>query len=208
MKELGLNASEKILLAICELDKKRKGGEKITKEDMVIKVWKMFPEDFCIKGYPQYPNADISKYVTKLFKENLLKGSFYNYIITPKGKEYAERISTGRRPSNKEIISSSRQVESEITRIKNSKVFQVFLKGEQDFIESDLFDFLGTSSRSLGDSNKTHFISKYNLIMREVIPFCEKSKERNSEAKEILTLWNILLKKFGEIITKKINLKI
>jgi|SRR3989338_406904 len=153
-----LSTSDKILLAIYELDKNKLNIKKITKEEMVIKVWKMFPSDFCIKGYPQYPNADISKYVTKLFKENLLKGSFYNYILTPKGKEYAEHISNKDGIGGKVTpISSSRQIESEIKRIKGSKVFQLFLKGEKEleFLESDLFDFLGTSSRSLTDSNKT-----------------------------------------------------
>src|SRR3989338_4073204 len=137
-----LSTSDKILLAIYELDKNKLNIKKITKEEMVIKVWKMFPSDFCIKGYPQYPNADISKYVTKLFKENLLKGSFYNYIITPKGIEYAKAISSGtkNKPAVK-VLSSSREIEVEINRIKNSKIFKLFLKGERDFLESDFFDF-------------------------------------------------------------------
>ena len=202
--ELGM--SDKILLAIYELNKKRKEGEKITKEDMVIKVWKMFPSDFCIIGYPQYPNADISKYITKLFRENLLKGNFYNYLLTVKGKEYAENIRIGDIDKKKDIISGSRQIESEIIRIRNSKVFQLFLKGEKEFTESDFFDFLGTSSRSLSNSNKTAFISKYNLITKDVIPFCEKIKINNSEAEKIVALWNILIEKFTELLNKKIRL--
>ena len=202
-----LSINDKILLAIYELDKKRKEGEKITKEEMVIKVWKMFPEDFCIKGYPQYPNADISKYVTKLFKDNLLKGSFYNYILTLKGKEYAERLLTfGPVVLKKgEIISSTRQIDSEVSRIKSSKIFQLFLKGEKEFIESDLFDFLGTSSRSFNDANKTPFISKYNFIVKEVIPFCEKIKSKDGYAKQIVILWGIFSEKFKETLNKKIK---
>src|SRR3989344_6764154 len=145
-----LSTSDKILLAIYELDKNKLNIKKITKEEMVIKVWKMFPSDFCIKGYPQYPNADISKYITKLFKENLLKGSFFNYILTSKGEEYAESIISDTKNDKKKIvISGSREIETEIKRIKNSKVFHLFLNGECDFLESDLFDFLGTSARSL-----------------------------------------------------------
>src|SRR3989344_6236881 len=115
-----LSTSDKILLAIYELDKNKLNIKKITKEEMVIKVWKMFPEEFCIKGYPQYPNADISKYVTKLFKNNLLKGSFYNYIITPKGKEYAKALFLNKKPSKNEMTTSSREIEVEIRRIKGS----------------------------------------------------------------------------------------
>ena len=195
------SVSDKILLAIYELDKKREGGKKITKEDMVIKAWKMFPEEFCIKGYPQYPNADISKYVTKLFKNNMLKGSFYNYVITDKGKEYAEGIASDNIiEKGKQTYSSSRQIDTEIRRIRGSKVFQLFLKGETEFVESDFFDFIGTSSRSLNDSNKTAFTSKYNLIFKEVLPFCEKNKEKDQEAEKIIQLTKKLIQKFGDLI--------
>ena len=203
MRNIEVNMSDKILLAIYELEKKRKAGKKITKEEMVVKVWKMFPNDFCIRGYPEYPNADISKYVTKLFKENLLKGSFYNYTITEKGKQYAKTILSKGPIESKELISVPRDVEAEISRIKNSKIFQLYTQGEPDFIESDLFDFLGTSSRSFGDSNKTAFISKFNLISKEVIPFCEKNKNKEIEAEKIISLWNILLYKFKDLLNKK-----
>ncbi len=202
--EAELSASDKILLAISELNKKRVGGEKITKEDMVVKVWEMFPEDFCIKGHPQYPNADISKYVTKLFKENLLKGSFYNYILTLKGEEYAESIRSGNKPGKKEmVLSASRQIESEIRRIKDSKIFQLFLNGEKDFLESDLFEFLGTSSRSLNGPNRTAFTAKYNFVVKEVIPFCESIKHKDQETGEIAALSKILILKFTDILNKK-----
>ena len=124
MAILEASMSDKILLAINKLEEKRKTGKKITKEEMVVQVWKMFPHDFCIKGYPQYPNADISKYVTKLFKENLLKGSFYNYLITEKGKEYVKNNLVTNSVRNKEKVSIPRHVESEIFRIKKSKIFQ------------------------------------------------------------------------------------
>ena len=116
----GLNRSDKILFAISELDKKLDIGEKISHETMVIKVWKMFPIDFCMKGHLEYPNSDISKYITKLFKENLLKGNVYNYMITTKGKEYVEKINFKKETHNdSNIISSSRQIDAEIKRINS-----------------------------------------------------------------------------------------
>ena len=205
MKESDISISDKILIAIYELEKTRKEGEKITKEEMVVKVWKMFPNEFCLKGYPQYPNADISKYITKLFKENLLRGSFYNYTITEKGREYAKRLLSKGSVKGSESISIPRQIESEIARIRRSKVFQLYLKGESEFIESDLFDFIGTSSRSFGDSNKTAFISRFNVISKEVIPFCEKNKNGQLEAEKIILLWNILMTRFRDLLNKKIK---
>jgi len=198
-----LNAGDKILLAIYELDRKNNKGKKITKEEMAIKVWKMFPTDFCIKGYPQYPNADISKYVTKLFKNNLLKGSFYNYIITPKGKEYAKALFLNKKPSKNEMTTSSREIEVEIRRIKGSNVYKIFKNGETNFLESDLYNFLGASSRSIAESNRTGFTSRYNLIVKEVLPFCEKNKEIDPELEKIFELSKILIEKFNHLISKK-----
>jgi len=83
--------SLKILRAIYELDENKKEIDKITKEIMVVKAWEMFPSDFSMKGYPQYPNADISKYITALFRTNFLKGGFHNYKITEKGKNLIEK---------------------------------------------------------------------------------------------------------------------
>lgn len=207
MADSEANMSDKILLAIYELEKKRKTGEKITKEEMVIKVWKMFPNDFCIRGHPEYPNADIAKYVTKLFKENLLKGSFYNYTITEKGRRYAKNLLSKGPIKSKQSISVPRDVEAEISRIKSSKVFQLYTQREFDFIESDLFDFLGTSSRSFGDSNKTAFISKFNLISKEVVPFCDRNKDKEPDAVKIVSLWKMLLTKFKDLLSKKIRVE-
>lgn len=202
MKKSNLNKSDKILLAVYELEKNRKEGGKITKEELIIKVWKMFPSDFCIRCYLKYPNADISKYFTILFKNNLLKGGFYNFVITSKGRDYAEKLLSGKNYQKEKIIAPSREIISEINRIKNSKIFKYFINGGKDFIESDLFDFLGTSVRSFSNSNKTNFLAKYNLIIKEVIPFCEKIKNKDIIVKKIIDLWNILSNNFKEISEK------
>tara|TARA_Y100000310_G_scaffold345318_1_gene463730 strand:- start:913 stop:1530 length:618 start_codon:yes stop_codon:yes gene_type:complete len=200
-----LSKSEKILHAIYELEKKRKKGEKISKEMMVVKAWKMFPSEFSMQGYPQYPNADISKYVTKLFKENLSKGGFFDYKITEKGVKYIEKLIATKEKKNKTttaLIETPRYLKSEISRIVNSKVFKYFVNGEKDFLENDLFEFLGTSARSFKDSNKSSFLARYNLITQEVIPLCRTNSSKDEDSKKIVDLWNILSNKFGDILKK------
>ena len=194
--------SQKILKAIYELDKKSKEGEKITKEKMIIQAWKMFPSEFSMKGYPQYPNADISKYITALFRENFLKGGFYGYKITEKGKEFIEgknkKIQRDKVVSEK--IRIPREIGFEINRILKSKVFGYFVGGGRDFLESDLFDFLGTSARSFKDSNQSNFLSRYNLLVKEAIPFCKKNEDASGKTKEIVNLWETLKDKFPDIL--------
>ena len=67
-----LSKSEKILVAIYELHKIK--TEKITVEDVAVKLWQLWSSEFCMRGYPQYPNVDIQKYITKLLDNNLVSG--------------------------------------------------------------------------------------------------------------------------------------
>lgn len=197
--------SYKILKAIYELEKDKKSIGKITKETMVIKAWKMFPSEFSIKGYPQYPNADISKYITALFRKNLLRGGFYNYKITEKGKKFIEEEKEKPKKQTKNLSNTNktpRYIELEINRILKSKVFEYFSTGKKDFLEIDLFEFLGTSARSFKDSNQSNFLAKYNLIVKEVIPFCQKNSSSNMSIEKIVELWNLLQSKFSNILKK------
>jgi len=203
-----LSRSDKILLAINELEKKRKKEGKITKEMMVVRVWEMYPSDFCMQGYPEYPNADISKYITRLFKENLLTGGFNDYRITEKGRIYVKEISflKHRIPSKKlsKSFRGSRYIGIELTRIMNSKVFKYFRNNKDgELLQSDLFDFLGTSPRSFISSNKSAFIARYNLITREVIPFCKTKIKVDKDAKLIVELWDRLHNQFKYLMEKK-----
>ena len=195
--------SLKILRAIYELDKNKKEKDKITKEMMIIKAWKMFPSEFSMKGYPEYPNADISKYITALFRANLLRGGFHSYRITEKGKKFIEEEKLKKqtkKSSDKTKI--PRYIEFEINRILNSKVFEYFSSGKREFLETDLFEFLGTSARSFKDSNQSNFLSRYNLVVKEVVPFCQKNKNLDEKLDKIVKLWDSLQNKFSNLLKR------
>ena len=61
--------SEKALYGIYLLNKE--GKKPITVEHLAVKLWSLYSKEFCMKGYPQFPNVDIQKYLTKLFTSNL-----------------------------------------------------------------------------------------------------------------------------------------
>ena len=205
-KYSALNKSEKILIAIGELNKL--GQKKITVEDVAVKLWQLWSSEFCMRGYPQYPNVDIQKYITKLLDNNLVSGGVFNYRITEKGKEQFESLikSKNQKGVKKGEVSAEqpRYIKSEITRIVNSKVFRYFLENkEPQFLESDLFDFLGTSARSLSTKDRNVFINRYNTIVKDVISYCEKTKDKDEYSKKIIELWSILSKQFSYVLEKK-----
>jgi len=203
MKKEHLTKSDKIMLAIFELDKKNQ--KKITVEDVAVQLWKMYPTEFCLRGYPQYPNNDIQKHITKLLDNNLITGGVFNYKITPKGKNFVKEI-LNKENVNKENVSAEqpRHIRSEINRILNSKVYKYFIKNPQmDFLESDLFEFLGTSSRSLTTKDRNVFLARYNTIIKDVIPFCNSVKKNENYAKIVIELWRKLQLKFEKVLKTK-----
>ena len=195
--------SDKALYGIYLLSKE--GKSPITVEDLAVKLWKLYSTEFCMKGYPDFPNVDIQKYLTKLFTNNLIKGGVIDYKITSKGSKMVEDIiktshDKEKRPSESDV-SISRELKSEIMRILSSKVYKYYVTEKNpQFIEVDFFVFLGTSPRSLHDKRNSHFLSKINLIRKDLVAYCEANKNKDENLKNILNLWKILNKKFGEII--------
>lgn len=200
-----LSKSEKILIVIGELNKIKRN--KITVEDVAVRLWETWPSEFCMRGYPQYPNVDIQKYITKLLDNNLINGGVFNYKITEKGKATFEdliKIKSRLNNRRKEVSAEQpRYIKSEITRITRSKVFRYFIENKMpQFLESDFFDFLGTSARSLSTKDRNVFLGRYNTIVKDVLPYCEKTKDKDEYSIKIIELWAILSKQFSFILEK------
>lgn len=195
--------SEKSLYGIYLLTLERKSP--ITVEDLSVKLWEIYNTEFCMKGYPQFPNVDIQKHLTILFRKNLVRGGVVDYKITDKGLTLVENVIKSNLNKEEDFsktdVSMSRELKEEIDRILDSKVYNYYL-AEKDptFIEVDFFEFLGTSSRSLHDKRNSHFQSRVNLIKEDLIKYCLNNKDKNIKLKKILELWDILNKQFGGIL--------
>jgi len=195
--------SEKALYGIYLLTEE--GKNPITVEDLAVKLWALYDKEFCMKGYPQFPNVDIQKYLTKLFTSNMIKGGVVNYKITSKGIQTVKSIIDFNKNEEKNLSESdasiSRELRAEISRILNSKVYKYFINEEHpDFLELDFFEFLGTSPRTLHDKRNSNFLSKINLIRNDLVQYCKKNSSKDKDLKNILELWNILEPKFGGIL--------
>ncbi len=200
-----LGKSDKILIGMFELSKLNKN--KITVEDVSVKIWQMWPSEFCMRGYPQYPNVDIQKYITKLLDNNFITGGVYNYKITEKGKDYVKSLIEEKHQKSRKkgevSAEEPRHIRSEISRIINSKVFKYYLEDTSaKFLESDFFEFLGTSARSLSTKDRNVFLTRYNTIIKDIIPYCDKIKDKDEYAKKIVKLWELLIKQFGNLLDK------
>lgn len=197
-----ISKSDKILFIINFLTEKRK--DIITVEDIAVTAWKKWPDEFCMRGYPNFPNVDIQKFITRLLENALIVGGVQNYKITEKGRQYVSEkfqnnIKKSKHPNP--ILQVPRHVKFELARIMSTEVFKLYMKGKNDeFLESDFFEFMGTSPRSVTTKDRNIFQIRYNSLVKEVLPFCQKNKNLDARYPQILELWKILSKNYVKIL--------
>jgi len=129
-------------------------------EDIVVAAFKKYPEDFHLRGYPQFPDsADISKPLyTSLKKKGYVISGGKKFQLTELGLWIAKELKGKLKSGAKRL---PRDLEKEINRIKNSEGFQLFLEGKEDkLIDSDFYDYLAVTV----STPKNLFLGKLNLI--------------------------------------------
>jgi hypothetical protein len=123
-----LTKAEKLLVAAARIDATH--HSEFTAEDLVVEAFKRFPNDFSLKGYPEYP--DNNSVLTMLMGKEarliasgwLSKTGTKKYRITPKGvHDAAERIPDS---SERQVqtVRNSRKMEEGLARLFQSEAFE------------------------------------------------------------------------------------
>ena len=143
---------EKILLALYAL---AEGSTRPCQyEDIVVRAFELFPKDFQLRGYPQYPDSsDIHKPLYgPLKREGLIRATHKHFALTEKGLTRAEELaSPGKGSVSKESKKRlSRDVEIEIERLVHSSAMQLFASGQKDkIIDTDFYSYVGVTVRTV-----------------------------------------------------------
>ena len=62
-------------------------------EDIVVAVFKRYPEDFQLRGYPQYPDSsDVHKPLYEMKQQGLIRSANKTFELTPRGLEVASSL--------------------------------------------------------------------------------------------------------------------
>src|SRR5438874_11944341 len=101
---------EKILLAMYDLASKGSGFQKY--EDIVVKAFEMFPDEFALRGYPKYPDSsDIHKPLYgPLKRKALIRSANKMFGLTTRGAEVAKRLVEAAGASLEEVISDGSRI--------------------------------------------------------------------------------------------------
>ncbi len=195
-----LFVKEKLLIVIYRMSLKQKSPLKY--EDVYVKAFKKYPNDFQLRGYPDYPDTELmSKKIYDLRKNGALQVHRKFITITEKGKTVAEKLlQSGTTNSNNDALSKSlsRDILNQLERIQNTDAFLLFTDDKKDqIVDTDFFAYLGTTVRT----ERTDFRARIKTV-QDVIDNIKAS----DEYKIIVELHTYLFEKFKDLIKTKLSI--
>ncbi len=190
-----LSRGEKILFFLYEFSKG--GRTKIRYEDIVAGLFKKYPNDFQLKGYPEYPDSGdlIHKPLYDFKKKGYLNAANKVFSLTERGVEYASQLS-----GKKDLIENSegrlsRSTHTEVSRVRNLEGFSLFLDAGKDKLSNgDFYSYFGVTVRT----PKNAFLGRLET-MNAVIDELKKYKN-NDLYKTLIDYHNFLVTKHVDII--------
>lgn len=190
-----LSRGEKILVFLYEFSKG--GRTKVRYEDIVTGLFKKYPNDFQLKGYPEYPDSGdlIHKPLYDFKKKGYLNAANKVFSLTERGVEYASQLSGIKEPTEDSEGRLSRSTHTEVSRVKDLEGFSLFVEGEKDKLsDSDLYSYFGVTVRT----PKNTFLGRFET-MNAVIDELKKYKN-NGLYKTLVDYHDFLVTKHTDII--------
>ena len=194
LTSLKLSRLQKIIITLLQLGE---GTHKQVRfEDIAVGVYKNFPSDFQLKGYPQYPDTGdmVHKPLYSDLKKNgyVLSGNKY-FSLTPKGVAYAAQLLSVSPSENGHSVATVKLTadqQKEIERIKDTKAVELFFSGKQDeILDIDFYSYLEVTVRT----NKYDFLGRLKTVEDAILATKGKS---GSLYEKLIDCHQFLLEKF------------
>lgn len=153
-------------------------------EDIVVAAFRRYPEDFQLRGYPEYPDSsDIHKPLYKMKRDGLVRSANKSFMLTPMGIGVAQKL-TGTPDATRDRL--TKPEENEIVRITKSQAFQLFLEDQKSrILDTDFYDYLGVSVRT----PKGDFLGRLATVAQAVAAHGSKRNDKLSEMLAQLHEW-------------------
>lgn len=199
-KDKTLFIKNKLLIVIFKMSLKQKKPLKY--EDVYVKAFKKYPNDFQLRGYPDYLDTELmSKKIYDLRKNGFIQIHRKFITITEKGKSFVEWLMQSEtKHLNKKNLSKllSRDIINQIDRIRNTDAFHLFIDNKKEqIVDTDFFAYLGTTVKT----ERTDFRARIKTI-KDVI----EAIKANTEYKLIIDLHKYLFETFRDIIKTKLSI--
>jgi hypothetical protein len=182
---------EKILSVMFDLSKAESCP--LLYEDIVVEAFKRYPEDFQLRGYPQYPDSsDIHKPLYKMKRDGLVRSANKSFMLTPMGLDVARGMAGGPEVARDRL---TKPEENEINRILKSQAFQLCQEGEAArILDTDFYEYLGVSVRT----PKGDFLGRVATVAQAVA--AHSAKRNDNLSKELTKLHEWIVVRFADEI--------
>lgn len=192
-----LSKPQKILSVMFVLS--RGESKPLLYEDIVVTAFERYPEDFQLRGYPQYPDSsDIHKPLYKMKQDGLVRSANKSFLLTPRGLDVAQDL-LGASDAPRDRDRLTKPEENEISRILKSQSFHLYQSGnETKILDTDFYEYLSVSVRT----PKSDFLGRISTVEQAIAAHTTKRKDALSNALGSLHKW--LIENFhDEINTRK-----
>jgi len=174
-----LSRAQKILVTLYQLSKAT--PKQVRFEEIAVGVYKNFPSDFQLRGYPQYPDTGdiVHKPLYSELKKSgyVLSGNKY-FSLTTKGLSFANQLtkfltqSDSNNIPDANIIKLTADQQKELERLKSSSAVGLFLKGQKnEILDIDFYSYLGVTVRT----DKNNFIGRLSVVQDAIMAIKGKS---------------------------------
>jgi hypothetical protein len=174
-----LSKPQRILAVMFDLCK---GEPKpILYEDIVVAAFQRYPEDFQLRGYPQYPDSsDIHKPLYKMKSEGLVRSANKTFQLTERGLQLASTLGHTASTNQDRLTKTE---ESEINRILGGAAFRLFQDGKRDSIlDTDFYEYLGVTVRT----SRANCFGRLANVEHAIVSFEKKKVEGKSTPLRLL----------------------
>jgi hypothetical protein len=190
-----LSKPQKILAVMFDLC--RGENKALQYEDIVVAAFKRYPEDFQLRGYPEYPDSsDIHKPLYEMKSQGLVRSANKTFELTQRGLEVAAKLVHS---NVKDKDRLTKQEENEIHRVLNTAAFRLFQEGRKESIlDTGFYEYLGITVRT----SRTNSYGRLNNVEHAITAHAKKRADNLSAA--LRSLHGFLVSKFkGEIDSRK-----
>ena len=194
---------EKILVAMYQLSKGTTRPQKY--EDIVVQAFKLFPDEFALRGYPEYPDSsDIHKPLYGVLKrQGFTRSAHKSFALTQRGVEEAARLVNAAGTSLEQARTGdrlTRDVKSELERMLRSDAFVFYSGGKSDkILDTDFYAFLGCTVRT----PRNDFLGRLSSVESALKEAHRLGYPSEEGAATLGEAWDSMREKFAKIIERR-----
>lgn len=208
MSRVASDFSDRIWKIVDAIYRLSSGGPRmVTYEDIVVRAWQLYPDDFGLRGYSdKYPDAsDIHKPLYNVLKSRgwVTTGppGQKKFALTQLGWQQAHAKFGGGARAASASGRASRTTEEEVRHLAGTMAAKCFLEGNrEEILDTDFFDFYRTSVRAKPQEFEGRLASVKDALD-------EAASKNVAIADELRRVDSFLRDKFASIIKTKTERK-